>query len=118
MLSHLIKNKSRKTLDKLDWSNSLWGFLLGLLVLLLNVASLVIFFTISSSEHSMDEYAGKVTSSSSPSPQVIGCASTVYGTGAVVAGLVGLRGLVDRREQQEARLDLFLLKVAARPWPG
>merc|ERR1719509_606704 len=48
----------RKTLDKLDWSNSLWGFLLGLLVLLLNVASLVIFFTISSSEHSMDEYAG------------------------------------------------------------
>ena len=37
--------------------------------------------------------------------------STVSGTGAVVAGLVGLRGLVDRREQEEARLERFLLKV-------
>merc|ERR1719209_2684251 len=51
----------------------------------------------------MDEYAGKV----------ISCVSTVYGTGAVVTGLIGLRSLVERREQEEATMDRFLLKVSA-----
>ena len=45
----------------MDWTNSVWGFLFGLLLFLLNIASLVAFFSITSTEENSDEYMSKVT---------------------------------------------------------
>ena len=44
----------------MDWTNSVWGFLIGLLIFLLNIASLVAFFSITSTEENIDEYMSKV----------------------------------------------------------
>ena len=50
----------RETVHKMDWTNSVWGFLIGLLIFLLNIASLVAFFSITSTEENIDEYMSKV----------------------------------------------------------
>ena len=93
----------RKTVQKMDWSNSLWGFILGLLILLINIASLVVFFSISSKDHSMDEYVGKVIHS------VTNC----YGIGAVIYGLICIQRLVKKSDPEPALMDRFLLKLSA-----
>ena len=93
----------RKTVQKMDWSNSLWGFILGLLILLINIASLVVFFSISSKDHSMDEYVGKVIHS------VTNC----YGIGAVIYGLICIQRLVEKSEPEPGLMDRFLLKLSA-----
>ena len=102
---HIYQNASvhRKTVQKMDWSNSLWGFILGLLILLINIASLVVFFSISSKDHSMDEYVGKVIHS------VTNC----YGIGAVIYGLICIQRLVEKSEPEPALMDRFLLKLSA-----
>ena len=87
----------------MDWSNSLWGFILGLLILLLNIASLVIFFSISSKDHNVDEYVGKVIHS------VTNC----YGIGALLYGLICIQRLVEKSDPEPALMDLFLLKLSA-----
>ena len=93
----------RKTVQKMDWSNSLWGFILGLLILLINIASLVIFFSISSKDDSVDEYVGKVIHS------VTNC----YGIGAVIYGLICIQRLVEKSDAEPALMDRFLLKLSA-----
>ena len=93
----------RKTVQKMDWSNSLWGFILGLLILLINIASLVIFFSISSKDDSVDEYVGKVIHS------VTNC----YGIGAVIYGLICIQRLVEKSDPEPALMDRFLLKLSA-----
>jgi len=91
----------RKTLHKTDWTNSLWGFLAGLVLFVLNIASLVAFFTITSAQECSDEYISKVVST------VTNCC----GTAAVLVGLRTSRLLVEKVNHEPALMDRFLLKL-------
>ena len=53
----------KETIRKTDWSNSTVGLLLGLLVFILNIASVIIFYSTSLEEGSGEEFMEKVVSS-------------------------------------------------------
>ena len=90
-------------MQKMDWSNCLWGFLGGLLILLLNITSLAIFFGISSKDDSVDEYVAKGIHS----------ITNILGIGALLHGLLSTQHLVDKHDPEGALMDRFLLKLSA-----
>lgn len=96
----LIRPQVRATIRKTDWSNSLLGLLTGLLIFVLNLASLGIFFSIASLEHHTDEYVAKVIS------------SLVYAVGLATAAVATaqVQGLQDKAEGPTFHLDSILLK--------
>ena len=79
----------------MDWSNSFWGFLVGLLVFLINMASLVAFFSITSTDESKDEYMSKV----------VNAVTNFFGTGAVFVGLKASMQLVEKVKPEPALMD-------------
>ena len=79
----------------MDWSNSFWGFLVGLLVFLINMASLVAFFSITSTDESKDEYMSKV----------VNAVTNFFGTGAVLLGLKASMQLVEKVKPEPALMD-------------
>ena len=96
----------------MDWTNSVWGFLIGLLIFLLNIASLVAFFSITSTEENIDEYMSKVFNAMqfdcySVQKKVVNAVTNSCGTIAVLLGLKASMHLVDKSKPEPALMDRF-----------
>ena len=97
----------------MDWTNSAWGFLIGLLIFLLNIASLVAFFSITSTKENSDEYMSKVFNAIefdcySVQNKVVNGVTNCCGTIAVLLGLKASLHLVDKSKPEPALMDRLL----------
>lgn len=93
----------KAVLTNTDWSNSLVGAVAGMVIFLLNVVSLSLFFSVGSDENLVDEYIEKVTR----------CVTNSFGLMAVFIGISQLEKLQERKEPEDASVDLLLLNLSA-----
>jgi len=86
---------------KIDWSHSLFGFLLGIFIAFINLANLGIFFFMTSIDHTGDEFIRNITNT----------ILNILGTIACMSGLVQIQKLGHKKDKDENGFDLSMLNI-------
>jgi len=95
------KPNIRAVISKTDWSYSAYGAGCGLFIVLLNIITLCVFFSVASDDEVIDEYLEKVTR----------CVTNSYGILATVIAVVQIQKLVEKTDPEETSVDVFLLNL-------
>jgi len=93
----------RATIMKTDWSHSLLGAILGLIIAVFNIVTLSLFFNSPPDNNLADEYLEKVTR----------CVSNTFGIAAVILGFTQIQKLSEKFNPEEVSVDSFLLNLGA-----